>query len=100
MIIDTRTIKNFLSEEEITEIEDMHTKGMTTLNVDTNKTAIGTLKMANIWDFRIYNDTHTRLNEILLPKLQQHFHKDIYIDDCHIILQKWGANAGVLASYW
>ena len=30
LIIDTRTIKNFLSEEEITEIEDMHTKGITT----------------------------------------------------------------------
>jgi len=85
MLIDTRTIKNFLSEEEITEIEDMHTKGMTTLNVDTKKTATDTLKIANIWDFRIYNDTHVRLKEILLPKLQQHFHKDIYIDDCHIL---------------
>jgi hypothetical protein len=51
MLIDTRTIKNFLSEEEITEIEDMHTKGMTTLNVDTKKTATDTLKIANIWDF-------------------------------------------------
>jgi len=85
MLIDTRTIKNFLSEEEITEIEGMHTKGMTTLNVDTNETVSGTFKMANIWDFRIYNDTHVRLKEILLPKLQQHFHKDIYIDDCHIL---------------
>jgi len=85
MIIDTRTITNFLSEEEITEIEDMHTKGMTTLNVDINETVIGTFKMANIWDFKIYSDTHTRLKEILLPKLQQHFHKDIYIDDCHIL---------------
>lgn len=85
MIIDTRTINNFLSEEEITEIEDMHTKGMTTLNVDINETVKGTFKMANIWDFRIYNDTHTRLKEILLPKLQQQFHNDIYIDDCHIL---------------
>lgn len=85
MIIDTRTIKNFLTEEEITEIEDMHTKGMTTLNADINETVKGIFKMANIWDFRIYNDTHTRLKEILLPKLQQHFHKDIFIDDCHIL---------------
>jgi len=85
MIIDTRTINNFLSKEEIAEIEDMHTKGMTTLNVDANQTDNGTIKIANIWDFRIYNDTHARLKEILLPKLQQHFHKDIYIDDCHIL---------------
>jgi hypothetical protein len=85
MLIDTRTIKNFLSEEEIIEIEDMHNKGMTTLNVDINKTEIGIFKMANIWDFRIYNDIHARLKEILLPKLQQHFHKDIYVDDCHIL---------------
>ena len=57
MIFDTRTIKNFLLEEEITEIEEMHSKGLTTLNVDTmvNETTQSSYRVANIWDFRIKN---------------------------------------------
>jgi hypothetical protein len=87
MIINTKTIENFLSDSEIAEIEEMNQNGMTTLvvdNYDPNESALlGLDRHANYYNFSIYENT--RLKEIILPKLQHHFHKDIYIDDCHIL---------------
>jgi hypothetical protein len=91
MIFATKTIENFLSADEITEIEAMINAGMAGFMVDFPESAREELndkgidRVANILNLPIYNDTHTRLNEILLPKLQEHFHKDIFIDDCHIL---------------
>ncbi len=89
-IIDTRTIENFLSNTEIAEIENMHSQGMTTLLIDNLKKppVEGLDRTANYWHFDFYckyNPSGKRIQEILLPKLQQSFHKDIYIDDCHIL---------------
>ena len=89
-IIDTRTIKNFLTDDEIAEIENMHSQGMTTLLIDNLKKPPieGLDRTANYWHFDFYckySENGRRIQEILLPKLQELFHKDIYIDDCHIL---------------
>ena len=91
MLFDTRTIENFLSVAEIAEVEDMINAGMASFMVDFPEyireelNDKGIDRVANIRNLPIYNDTHTRLNEILLHKLQEHFHKDIFIDDCHVL---------------
>ena len=89
-MIDTRTIENFLTDDEIAEIENMHSQGMTTLLIDNlRKPPIeGLDRIANYWHFDFYckcSENGRRIQEILLPKLQELFHKDIYIDDCHIL---------------
>ena len=90
MIINTCTIEKFLSDNEIAEIEDMHKRGMTTLLIDNvKKPPIDEVNhTANYWHFDFYckfSENGIRIQEILLPKLQQLFHKDIYVDDCHIL---------------
>ena len=90
MIINTCTIENFLSDNEIAEIEDIHKRGLTTLQIDNvKKTPIeGLDRTANYWHFDFYckhSQNGKRIQEILLPRLQQLFHKDIYIDNCHIL---------------
>jgi hypothetical protein len=89
MIINTKTVENFLSEAEIAEIEDMNNKGMSTLVIDnynpSESASIGLDRIANYWNFSIYEESNRRLKEIILPKLQYHFHNDVYIDNCHIL---------------
>jgi hypothetical protein len=84
-MIDTRTIENFLSNEEIAEINNL---APSWTHVDKNKLYLqieGLDRTANYHYFEFYKDRGKRINEIILPKLQDTFHKDIYIDDCHIL---------------
>ena len=87
MTVDTRTIENFLTDDEIAEIEDMCGQGMTTLIIDSRDTLpIESIdRIANYWCFDFYGDSGTKIREMILPRLQNLFHKDIYIDECHIL---------------
>ena len=84
-MIDTKTIENFLSDDEIAEILAI-TPSWT--NVDKNKLykkIEGLDRTANYHYFEFYKERGKRVNEIILPKLQNSFHKNIYVDDCHIL---------------
>jgi len=88
MIIDTRTIKNFLTNDEILEIESVHTAGLTHTGVDRTSgyaKISGLDRKANYHWFKFYEEPGRTVREIILPKLQSIFHTDIYIDDCHIL---------------
>lgn len=85
-MINTLTVENFLSNEEIEEIEKMHKNGLTGLQIDDVSPPPPEFNLdrtANYWHFDIY-ENH-RLYEIIMTKLQKMFHKDLYIDDCHIL---------------
>lgn len=88
-MINTRTIENFLSHAEISEIETMYNSGMTDVTVDhSNLNELETFRtdiVAKCYNFNLTSQQTARLNEILLPKLQKEFHKDVYIDNCHIL---------------
>ncbi len=84
--INTLTIENFLSDSEIQEIEEMYKNGEASLKIDDVPEIPPEMNLdrtANYWHFDIYNNL--RLNEILLLKLKKIFHKDLYVDDCHIL---------------
>ena len=87
----TKTIENFLSDDEINTINQI----MATTNPRYNKSgveqALG-MHMADYWYMDLYenqrspeNARHKEIADILLPRFQHHFHHDICIDDCHII---------------
>jgi len=93
--IDTFTCEKFLSENEIIEIE----KIMTSTDVEINESGKehGT-HYANYYYMKLYNhEPHKGLSDILLPKMRSWLHKDIYIDDCHIIetIQPYGVHSDV-----
>lgn len=81
--INTKTIENFLSTSEIEKIE--HVMASTEVELNESGKEHGH-HQANYFYMKLYDHTpHAEIANILLPKLRQTLHKDIYIDDCHIM---------------
>lgn len=88
MIINTRTIENFLTDDELSKIELIHASGLTHTGIDRNEIfnkVPGLDRTANYHWFKFYKEQGQLIKEIILPKLQNIFHPDIYVDDCHIL---------------
>lgn len=84
MLIDTRVIDNFLSDEEISEIEKVATDPAAwtykNYHPGNDKELAGELQVID------FDYPHCqRAKEILMPKLQSQFHPDIQVDSCHIL---------------
>lgn len=84
-MIDTKTIENFLSDDEIAEILAITPSWISADKNKLYKKIEGLDRTANYHYFEFYKEQGKRVNEIILPKLQNSFHKDIYVDDCHIL---------------
>lgn len=83
MKIDTKVVDKFLSNEEINEIETIvkTTKVTTGLSGVEHGMYHADYHYINLYD----HEPHRKIADILLPKLYDVLHKDIYIDDCHIM---------------
>lgn len=83
MKINTVTVENFLTTQEIKTIETI----MQQTDVDINHSGKEHGDhQADYFYIRLYeHEPHKLISNILLPKLTKLLHKDLYIDDCHIM---------------
>ena len=81
--IDTKIVENFLTTDEISAIEVI----MKNTDVEINQSGMEHgLHLADYHYIKLYDyEPHRVISNILLPRLQKLLHKDIYIDDCHIM---------------
>lgn len=81
--IATKTIEKFLSESEIDEIENIVCS--TEVEINQSGKEHGD-HQADYYYIKLYDhEPHSRISEILLPKLKSLLNSKIYIDDCHIM---------------
>lgn len=83
MTINTKTIEKFLTDDEISEIETI----VKTTEINTGLSGIehgahhADYHYINLYD----HAPHGTIADMLLPRLRNALHNDIYIDDCHIM---------------
>lgn len=84
-IIDTKTVSNFLSEDEIKTVEAIAAQNTHWSHPDTSYEK-SSVPLANYHYFDLYKDgPHKPLADLLLPRIKALFHPEIFIDDCHIM---------------
>ena len=83
MQIDTRTVDNFLSNEELSIIEEMVMKIVTHENFNVTPEG-GQVKSGDYYVFDYYDPAFQKIKDILDPKLTAEFGPDLFMEQIHI----------------
>jgi hypothetical protein len=98
--IDTRIIKNFLSDEEILEIETIvacESKDLVTYGYQQPDNKL----QAITYYFNMEHERWQRIREIMSPKIKQHFGSDLVADTGHVLNSTlpYGIHTDVMSNF-
>lgn len=98
MDIDTRIIKDFISESEISEIESIVERESTGMVYNDYNHPEGH-HVSDTWSFQLETKAFERVNEILRPKINENFGSDLIVNQSHILhsFYPYGVHTDVLA---